>query len=234
MTSVSACGFATLTTDTNAVSVLWVLADSSTPTGAIQISTTADGTSLWYQESGSADVSIGTLTVGTPFFWGVTRTGTAVKLFLRNLTSATMTPISHTASDNVTTGFMAVSFDVVPFVGTMSGVKVWGAALTDAEMDRESRSIAPVRSANLNGWWPMVHSTLADCIKDYSGNARDWTATGTPTIGQGQPVPWGGKLIYVLPQYVQPTASSGERPPIPYEDAEWFGPREMLHAGAWF
>jgi hypothetical protein len=71
-----------------------------------------------------------------------------------------------------------------------AAVKVYGAVLTAAEILQEMRQIAPVRTANLNNFLPMVDSTLANNYKDYSGNAFDLTAGGTLVTADGPPVPW--------------------------------------------
>lgn len=66
--------------------------------------------------------------------------------------------------------------------------KVWTAALTATEIAQELNCIRPARFANLWRWAPLIGS--ASDIADYSGNARDWTASGTLTTEDGPPVSW--------------------------------------------
>jgi hypothetical protein len=65
--------------------------------------------------------------------------------------------------------------------------------------------LRPIRTADLHLWTPMLASSSAsDAAKDYSGNGRDWTVNGSPTITDGPPVGWGAPIW--IPQY---TVSSG-------------------------
>lgn len=82
--------------------------------------------------------------------------------------------------------------------GRVQGVKVYSAVLTAAEIAQEMRSVRPVRTANLNGWYPFLSS--ADVI-DYSGNGNNWTVAGTLTTEDNAPVAWGSqplRRVYVV------------------------------------
>ena len=85
-----------------------------------------------------------------------------------------------------------------------AAIKFWDASLTDAELMLEAYSLRPRRTADLNRWSPGFHSVLADAIKDYSGNGRDWSQYGTNAVADGPPVGWGAPIW--IPQY---TVSSG-------------------------
>ena len=80
----------------------------------------------------------------------------------------------------------------------IAGIKVWDTNLTDAEIEAEWMRLTPTRFTNLNLWTPGI-LTGTNRVKDYSGNARDWTAGGTLTDGDGPPVPWGAGAILILP-----------------------------------
>lgn len=74
-----------------------------------------------------------------------------------------------------------------------AAIKVWDVALTDAEIEAERYLYQPRKFANLHLWAPMVQSVLADQLKDFSGNARDFTATGTHAVVDGPPISWGSQ-----------------------------------------
>jgi len=81
--------------------------------------------------------------------------------------------------------------------GKYAAIKIWDVALSDAEMEAEWMSLSPVKTASLNLWVPGIWTGSTDRVKDLSGNARDFTAGGTLTDGDGPPVPWGGGIILV-------------------------------------
>lgn len=193
----SACGFCTMNADTNAIAVLFGI-ESATTNAPVYYSleTQGDGTTLQYLDSAANTVNLGAITVGTPFFWGITKNGTAVRVFFRNLTTNVVTVTTGTGATTAANVIMAIggsSYAGEDLNGRMSGVKIWDAVLSDAEMANESTCLRPMRSAGLHLFSPMIHSTVADCALDFSGNARDWTITGSPTQEHGQPVPWGSQ-----------------------------------------
>jgi hypothetical protein len=78
----------------------------------------------------------------------------------------------------------------------LAAIKVWDVALTDAEIEAERYLYQPRKFANLHLWAPMVQSVLADQLKDFSGNARDFTATGTHAVVDGPPISWGAPGLF--------------------------------------
>lgn len=81
----------------------------------------------------------------------------------------------------------------------VAGAKVWDRELSDSELLSEMHRLTPASTTNLNLWTPMVHNSVANAVKDFSGNGRDWTANGSLTIEDGPPIGWGGSII--VPQY---------------------------------
>ena len=73
-----------------------------------------------------------------------------------------------------------------------AAIKIWTAALTADEIAAEMRSIRPVRLANLWGWYPTRPGS-GERAKDYSGNGRNWTETGTLTDEDAPPIWWGAR-----------------------------------------
>lgn len=61
----------------------------------------------------------------------------------------------------------------------MALVKAWSAALNQSEIKLEMGGAAPVRLANLYGYWPIIDGLTR--ATDWSGNGRNWTEGGTLT-----------------------------------------------------
>lgn len=83
--------------------------------------------------------------------------------------------------------------------GSMGGVKVWTAALTDAEILREMYNFAPKRLSDLWGWYPFIPQGSASGYgTDYSGNGKTLTVGGTLAWEDNPPlIGWGADpLIY--------------------------------------
>jgi hypothetical protein len=98
-------------------------------------------------------------------------------------------------------------------------VKVWNAVLSVAELENERYSVVPKRRTNLWAWWPLISTTKADALKDYSGNGRNLIENGTCAIEDGPPVPWGappltahGEAVVIPPDYGTPYAHEGVFP----------------------
>lgn len=103
------------------------------------------------------------------------------------------------------------------FNGRVAYVKAWSAGLTIDEVAAEMRTIAPRRMTNLYGWWP-TWGGATERARDYSGNARAWTETGTLTDEDPPPVSWGAGVLWlpfaattqtVSPDAIASTASLG-------------------------
>lgn len=72
----------------------------------------------------------------------------------------------------------------------VADMKMWSAALSDGEVVQEMRTKRPLRTANLYSWLPTF-AGVTERVKDYSGNGRDWSVTGTLTDEDNPPIPWG-------------------------------------------
>ena len=67
--------------------------------------------------------------------------------------------------------------------GCMAQHRIWdNALLTQAEIIKEMRSPIAVRKLDLWGDWPL-HAGAGERVRDYSGNARNWTEAGTLVNG---------------------------------------------------
>lgn len=93
--------------------------------------------------------------------------------------------------------------------GGLANIKIYNRALSADELIAEHVRIRPVSTTDMWAWYPMIGSTIADCVLDWSGNGRNLTAFNTPTVVDGPPVSYGAPII--IPQYaasiVVPTLS---------------------------
>lgn len=90
----------------------------------------------------------------------------------------------------------ALNTDVVRIeIGNLAGqaTEFWGdmrhqyiglfdTVWTAAQLNRQRYRRAMVNKASVNFWIPGVDATLANAVKDFSGNGRDLSSTATPTI----------------------------------------------------
>jgi hypothetical protein len=81
------------------------------------------------------------------------------------------------------------------FNGALEDLRIWNAALTDAECELEFGRRVPARTTNLVMWIPTLDRTSADFGKDYSGNGRNVSANGGLSYVDGAPVSWGAPVI---------------------------------------
>jgi hypothetical protein len=68
----------------------------------------------------------------------------------------------------------------MPFYSRIAGLKIYDAVLTDTELLAERDSLAPVRTANLNSYYPF--NAVADATTDYGGAGRTLTLEGGATV----------------------------------------------------
>ncbi len=75
--------------------------------------------------------------------------------------------------------------------GDIAGVKIWDAALSQAELEAEAQQLSPKRTADLHAFYPLqVPETMLD---DASGNRRNLTAlsgTGSWSVQTGPAIVW--------------------------------------------
>jgi Concanavalin A-like lectin/glucanases superfamily len=74
-----------------------------------------------------------------------------------------------------------------PWNGRIAAHKAYDGVLTATQIQQEMRQYLPVSITSLNAWAPLL---LHTDLKDYSGNARDYTGSGTLTTEDGPPIPW--------------------------------------------
>lgn len=173
-----------------------------------------DGTTLLVEVavpafSGATGAS---LTTGTDFWGALVRTSvTEIIGYVFNMdgtlnTSATVTHgtvASRTASTRM--GFNPGIWSGQWFNGRIGPIKSWIITKSQAELQQELYSILPVSFSSLYSWWPTFPGST-ERLADYSGNGRNWTATGTLTDEDPPPVSWGARPLF--PQLVAAAAGS--------------------------
>lgn len=98
-----------------------------------------------------------------------------------------------------------LAFLAAPFSGRLAAVKVWNTNLTQAEIINEARQYAPIRTANLVAWFPLLKVEGTD----YTGS--NWTINGTLTAVDGPPIPWHqGRRKKVYIASTGPTPTKGQ------------------------
>ena len=178
--------------------------------------------SMLYHITTGPETAGPTLTIGQWYYialvWNAA-TGTDDQVWYAAAASSSMTGMTLTDSpDTLGTGWtFRIGNNAFndSLNGRVANVRVYSAALTQAELEAEKPAAEPVRTADLYAWYPL--DGTGD-ITDHSGNGRDLTATGTLTTESGPPVSAGGgsgviaqegsMLRFTIPQTNTGTVSS--------------------------
>lgn len=201
------CFWVRLDVDRNTSSSMFTVDDGGSNYWYLGTAST-DGTTLVIDVGGVGAINSGvSLTVGTWYFVAITYDGTSSGVLYNAAATATsIASTSGTIGDPVTasasTHIGNDGFDEW-LQGTMTGVKVWAAQLTAAEIEAERWSILPRRTVGLTAFYPLTDPSTVD----YSGNGNTLTSGGTPTHTDGPPVGWGAPSIgrRYLPTGTTPT-----------------------------
>lgn len=178
------CFWFYLSVDRNAYSALTWIHSSGTTRHNLFLSSNGTQLGLW---NGSIETNGSNLTVGT---WahlahvanGIGTAGNHLA-YLNGLLDVSQ------AGNNGAYNTMRMGSDGVDLInGRMAAIKIYGATLTAAEIAAEMCQYLPVRTANLNGFYPLF--TVGDDEIDFSGNANNWTVGGTLATEDGPPIPW--------------------------------------------
>lgn len=130
--------------------------------------------------------------VGSWFFFAIVSSGTGAGQLVGYwcaIGATSLITASHQNSSTFSPGMVILGSSSYgeQFNGVVRGVRVWDAALTSAELLLESQTLAPVRLVNLHLSSPCIESAIADNAKDFSGNGRNWTHTGTLSLDATPP-----------------------------------------------
>ena len=177
---------------------------TSVGTNKKTLQTGADGVTLTLWDGLAEDAGT-TLSVGTWYHITLTHDGTTPRGYLNGVLDVSGTNIV----DPLTSIEVGRSENSEWLNGRAAAIKIYSAVLTTDEMLQEMRQYLPVRTANINSWFPLFNTTP---IADYSGNAFDFGfGGGSITVEDGPPIPWkaGRQRILI------PPAAAGGGPVIP-------------------
>lgn len=191
--------YARLRANRSVSTCLWSF-DDTTDAGVFGFRTTTDGASLrLYDAAAGGSVVTGpTLSVNTWFFLCavVDASITSGTFYWRTASAANLTSGTWTAgARTITTLYIGDDrFANEWFNGNIAGFQLWTAALSAAEVANESRQIKPIRTANLQAFYPFTRTETAD----YSGNGNTLTGGATTATEDGPPVSWYGAVPRII------------------------------------
>jgi hypothetical protein len=140
------------------------------------------------------------MTVGTWFRIALIRASATSATLYRGAFGSPLTATTDAAMSTNITGTPAKlwlggdSYSAEWWNGRLANVKLYNAALTQAEVETELGQYVPVRTANLLRWHPMIGAETTD----RSGNGNTLTAGSTAANTEdGPPIPW---MVMAAPQ----------------------------------
>jgi hypothetical protein len=146
------------------------------------------------------DVTLATATVGT--WMNLAQVVTAGNLCTAyDGTSSTLT--SASAAANLGSALQLLTIGVYPFSNaeygrfTIDDLRVWSAALSQAELESEAESATPVRTSNLWDTWEFASGSL---LASTSGT-KNLTATGSDYAFAAGPLDGSGSSVARLAAY---------------------------------
>lgn len=170
-----------------------------------------DGSNWNYWYSASNGDNFSTFSANNWYWLAFAKNGTTELRYFAN----------GTYLSNRTTGLNQVIPEAqVAYIGSWEGSSDWpshaygpmiiyDAFLTDAEIIAQYGRICPIRTANLRAFYPFWNGGATERVRDYSGNGRDLTQTGTAYADatvSGPPVPFTAG-IWQIP-FTAPVAES--------------------------
>jgi len=202
-TAFTAACWVKLVTDRNTFSTFWDLSTGSGSTHYINLITASNGTDLqvrFNSGSGVTVIAVGlSMVVGTWYYVGLTEaqndsnTDISIYYAVEGANSFTKVTNSPSGSPNTPSVFHVDSFIAgnFPFFGAMAHLKLWSAVLTEDELFNEMQQGLPVRTANMNAWYPFYDAESR--FVDFSGNASTLTTGGAgsaTTHGNWPAIQW--------------------------------------------
>ncbi|MFB4275751.1 LamG-like jellyroll fold domain-containing protein [Nonomuraea sp. MTCD27] len=206
VTDWSACCWAKLAVDRTVASIIWQIDDGS-GTSYLRVSAW-NGTALAFQTQSSAWFGLmgHTLAADQWVFIGLSATTNPGLARVRIRTAGTATFIGGTPSQsNVTVSANTIRLGNTAasdwFNGSICGVRMWDAALTAEELEKESWTYQPQRTSNLRVWYPL----LAPSTVDYSGGGQTLSGGTGAAQDDGPPIAWStARHRIVIPAALPP------------------------------
>lgn len=168
-------------------------------TNFIDYQTRSDNGTLFqfrYGGNGSNVLNVVDVGVGNWYFMALVVSGATLNNYYAAADAASLSVVNTTASSASwwTPAHMRLSQRPDTFGrinGTIANVKIWTAALSQAELEIERLLWRPARLDGLHLWTPVV-DLGANRVTDYSGAGRSWSPTGASIIDEdGPPLMWG-------------------------------------------
>jgi hypothetical protein len=170
----------------------WCL-DNGASTDFVNVETNSGGAQMFYWDDiGAKDPgNMPVLTVGTWYFFGVAVNGVNGTIYWRDENTPTLTSGSWTTgSASTTMSNLRIGNNVFGtewLDGCVTAYKLWtGVTFSQAEIDVEGWQHVPVRSANLQAWYPLIIPET----RDYSGNSRTLSGGSGTTQESGPNILW--------------------------------------------
>jgi len=119
---------------------------------------------------------------------------TALDLYLNGVADGTTNTTSvsgRAAATRIEIGATVASTN--PFNGRAAAIKIWTTNLSAAEILQEVQTIRPQKFASLWGFWPGFPGS-GERTRDYSGNGRAWSETGTLSDEDPPSISWGSAI----------------------------------------
>lgn len=173
-------GWMKISVDRNAASTFASLESSAADYTIMQ--TAADGTTLNLSDSFGIGPGTIALSADVWYFVALSMSGGSGTMYARADGAGSWSTAAQSGMDpsvTCTTLRVGDSQFAEPLNGCVTSVRVWSAALSQAELDAEFISHYPVRTSGLQGWYAL--SSTGDTV-DRSGNNRNLTGgTGATT-----------------------------------------------------
>jgi hypothetical protein len=176
----------------SAFSTIWVI-DNGTNADYVSLKTDTGGTLIRALTDSGSHASH-QMQVGTWYFLGLSLGPQGGRLVVRSLSETSFHTYTWATSSTVNYQAMRISKwisdDTSWFNGSVAGVKVWTAELSQAEIEAEYAGMTAVRTAGLRANWTFSDGSG----RDVSGNGRNLTGgTGSAYVtnpdGSGTPPP---------------------------------------------
>ncbi|WP_431911711.1 hypothetical protein [Nonomuraea jabiensis] len=191
-TALSVTCWAKIDADRDTYSTIWVI-DNGTNADYVSLKTDINGT-LIRALADSGSHAAREMVAGKWYFLGMSLGAGGGRLVVRAIDETSFSTQTWTTTSTVNYQALRVSKWINDttswFNGSVAGLKVWTAELTQAELEAEYPSMTAVRTAGLRGNWPFSDGTG----RDVSGNNRNLTGgTGARWVvnpfGDGSPAP---------------------------------------------
>ncbi|MEV1167352.1 LamG-like jellyroll fold domain-containing protein [Nonomuraea sp. NPDC049784] len=192
-----------ISVDRNVISTVWTI-DGGSASDYVSLRTNSDGTTVRVLIDG-VSVASRTFTPGVWYFVAVSFGASGGFMTSRAEGTGTFNVDTWTTVKTVNAIMLRLgvaSDDTAWLNGCLAAVKVWAAALTQAEAQAEYGDHFPQRTAGL----ASAHALYRTETTDYSGNRRSLSGGTGATAASSPPINWGGTPITVVTEDFEDTS----------------------------